>query len=94
MATIEERVAALEQWRSGVVNPALVTARDTLQDHAGRLSAIEGFLQRVRTAWRALARHRRAELDGTRLEPPHEHTAEEREALAWLAAERRKRARP
>lgn len=86
-ATIEERVAALETWRSGIVAPALKQARD-------RLDLLEGFRERVRGAWEALSQGRRAEIEGVGcLEAYRPLTGEEREALAWLVEQRRRSSR-
>lgn len=85
--TLEERVAALESWRSGVVGPALAQARE-------RLLALEGFRDRVRGAWEALVHGRRAEIEGVgRLEAYRPLTEEERSALAWLVEQRRRSSR-
>lgn len=92
--TIEERVSALESWRTGTVAPGLAAARVALREQGQRLDVIEEFRQRVQTAWRALAQGKRTSIEGMgAVEAPRDLTGEERAALAWLVEQRRRAAR-
>lgn len=89
MATVEERLAALETWRTAVVAPALAQG-------ATRLTAIETLADRIRRVWKELRFGRLETLEGEaglfdRMQPML--APEVMEALAWLVQERRK-ARP